>query len=68
MKPTTIQIKVIGAIIDQLNFWRGTNDINSPTHYCDMDKCYQSALDGCLSQDEIEELKKLCRINREIIL
>jgi hypothetical protein len=56
MKPTTIQIKVIGAIIDQLNFWRGTNDIDSPTHYCDMDECYFSALEDCLSEKEIEEL------------
>lgn len=57
MKPTKAQKATIDAVIDQLKFWRGTNDINSPTHYSDMDECYQSALDDCLSQDEIEELK-----------
>ncbi len=57
MKPTKAQKVTIDAVIDQLQFWRDTNDINSPTHYSDMDGCYQSALDGCLSQDEIEELK-----------
>ena len=57
MKPTKTQKTAIGAVIDQLQFWRDTNDINSPTHYSDMDECYQSALDDCLSEKEIEELK-----------
>lgn len=57
MKPTKTQKAVIDAVIDQLNFWRSTNDINSPTHYCDMDESYQSALEDCLSEKEIEELK-----------
>lgn len=57
MGPTKTQKAVIDAVIDQLQFWRSTNNINSPTHYCDMDECYQSALDDYLSQDEIEELK-----------
>ena len=57
MKPTKIQKIVINTVINQLKFWRDTNDINSPTHYCDMDECYQSDLDDCLSEEEIEELK-----------
>ena len=57
MKPTKTQKIVIDAIIDQLQFWRSTNDIDSPTHYCDMDECYQSDLGDCLSEKEIEELK-----------
>ena len=57
MKPTKTQKAVINAIIDQLQFWRNTNDIDSPTHYCDMDECYKSSLDDCLSEDEIEHLK-----------
>lgn len=40
MKPTKTQKIVIDAVINQLKFWRDTNDINSPTHYCDMDECY----------------------------
>jgi hypothetical protein len=57
MKPTKTQKTVIDAIIDQLKFWRDTNDINSPTHYSDMDECYWSDLEDCLSEEEIEELK-----------
>ena len=56
MKPTKTQKAVCDAVIDQLKFWRDTNDINSPTHYCNMDECYFSALEGCLSEKEIEEL------------
>lgn len=56
MKPTKIQINVINAVIDQLNFWKSTNDINSPTHYCDMDECYKASLEDYLSEKEIEEL------------
>lgn len=57
MKPTKTQKAVIDAIIDQLNFWRGTNDINSPAHYCAMDECYKSSLEDYLSEEEIEELE-----------
>ena len=56
MKPTKTQKAVIDAVIDQLNFWRSTNDIDSPTHYCDMDECYKASLEDCLSEKEIEEL------------
>ena len=57
MKPTIIQKIVINAVIDQLNFWKSTNDIDSPTHYCDMSECYKASLEDCLSEKEIEELK-----------
>lgn len=57
MAPTKTQKIVIDAVINQLKFWRGTNDINSPTHYCDMDECYKYFLEDCLSDIEIEELK-----------
>ena len=57
MKPTKTQKAVIDAVINQLQFWRSTNDIDSPTHYYDMDECYKSSLDDCLSEVEIEQLK-----------
>ena len=57
MKPTKTQKAVIDAVIDQLQFWRSTNDIDSPTHYCDMDECYKAALDDRMSEGEIEQLK-----------
>ena len=56
MKPTKTQKAVCDAVIDQLKFWRDANDINSPTHYCNMDECYFSALEDCLSEKEIVEL------------
>jgi len=57
MKPTHTQKVVINAVIDQLSFWRSTKDIDSPTHYCDMDASYKAFLGDCLSEEEIEELK-----------
>ena len=57
MKPTKTQKAVIDAVIDQLQFWRSTNDIDSPTHYCDIDEYYKAFLEDCLSEKEIEELK-----------
>ena len=57
MKPTKTQKIVIDAVINQLKFWRDTNDINSPTHYDGMDECYKYFLEDCLSEEEIEELK-----------
>ncbi len=57
MKPTKTQKAVIDALIEQLQFWRITNDINSPTHYCDMDESYKDSLEDCLSEEEIEGLK-----------
>ena len=52
MKPTETQKTVCEALIKQLQFWRDTNDIDSPTHYTDMD----ALLNDCLSETEIEEL------------
>ena len=57
MKPTNTQKAVINSIIGQLQFWRDTNDIDSPTHYVDMEECYLSSLEDCLSEKEIEELE-----------
>lgn len=36
MKPTELQKKICDLIISQAKFWKVTNDINSPTHYCDI--------------------------------
>lgn len=55
MKPTGTQKLVCEALIEQLQFWMHTNDINSPTHYSDMDECF-ALLSDCLSETEIEEL------------
>ena len=57
MKPTKTQKAVIDAVIEQLKFWRSTNDINSPTHYSDIYECYKPYLDDYLSEEEIEQLR-----------
>ena len=38
MKPNEAQLTVIRAVRDTLSFWEGTNDIDSPTHECDIDE------------------------------
>lgn len=38
MKPNEAQLRVIKAIKDTVSFWEGTNDIDSPTHECDIDE------------------------------
>ena len=55
MKPTETQKTVCEALIEQLQFWKHTNDIDSPTHYTDMDEHF-TLLSDCLSETEIEEL------------
>ena len=55
MKPTKTQKTVIETIRRQLTYWRDSNDINSPTHFSDMED-ELDALCDCLSIDEITEL------------
>jgi len=44
MKPTNKQKEVAKIIKDQASFWGSTNDINSPTHHCDIDECVGNAV------------------------
>lgn len=37
MKPNKLHKELCELVIKQANFWKDTNDINSPTHYCDND-------------------------------
>lgn len=38
MKPTELQINIAKVVEEQANFWQNTNNINSPTHLCDIEK------------------------------
>ena len=38
MKPNEQQKKICGLIKSQASFWMNTNDIDSPTHLCDIDE------------------------------
>ena len=54
MKPTNLQKQLCNIIKEQASFWENTNDIHSPTHYCDIEesvKCMEQ-----LSEDAQEQL------------
>lgn len=38
MKPTELQKQLCNIIKEQASFWSNTNDIHSPTHYCDIEE------------------------------
>jgi len=58
MKPSDKQIKVIEFLEQQLNFWKYTNDIGSPTHIGDISE-YASYMDNILSEDEIKDIDSI---------
>jgi hypothetical protein len=56
MKPTPRQNKLIEEVQNQAHFWMNTNDIDSPTHYCDIEEeCFKLEDDANLT---IEDRKK----------
>lgn len=59
MKPSEKQKKVISIIQSQLSFWENTNDINSPTHECDIDEEINliKIFDDVFNEFEAENLK-----------
>ena len=58
MKPSDKQIKIIEFLEQQLQFWKHTNDIGSPSHCGDISEC-ASNMDNILSEDEIKDLDSL---------
>lgn len=38
MKATPRQKTIIQEVENQITFWRNTNDLDSPTHYCDIEE------------------------------
>jgi hypothetical protein len=61
MKPTERQKAIARVIQEQGIFWEKTNDINSPTHFTDIDEEVMARLEmeDLLNDDEAEELKNL---------
>jgi len=50
MKPNDKQKAVARLVELQGKFWQNTNDINSPTHYCDLEAEIQSLeLEGVIT-------------------
>jgi hypothetical protein len=55
VKPSLKQIKVIEFLEQQLNFWKKSNDIGSPTHVGDISE-FSRNMDDVFSEDEIKDV------------
>lgn len=53
MKATDKQKQICDLIIQQASFWKSSNDIDSPTHYCDNSESVRSLE---LSEEDEEDL------------
>lgn len=51
MKATEKQKEICDLIINQVSFWKSSNDINSPTHYCDNSESVRN-MEGLSEEDE----------------
>ena len=58
MKPNKSQIKVIKVIKDTMSFWEGSNDIDSPTHECDIDEILFAECEDVLNDSQRYRLSK----------
>lgn len=57
MKATKKQQVVIGFCKSQLSFWETSNDIKSPTHFCDNEEVFNSLqFDDVISNDSAKKL------------
>lgn len=60
MKPTPRQKKLIEEVQNQASFWMTTNDIDSPTHYCDLEEeTYKLEMDDTLSKEDRKKFEDL---------
>ena len=58
MKPNNGQIKIIESIRSTLSFWENTNDIDSPTHECDIDETLYADCEEILNDGQRYRLSK----------
>lgn len=69
MKPTEKQKKIMDIIIQNLKFWKSTNDINSPSHNSSIEDDVNDALIyGVIDEDEAEMLTDMISSIRYNIL
>ena len=52
MRPTEKQKAICDAIIREVSWWRDSNDIDSPTHYADLEDCLSADLDDLIGKSE----------------
>ena len=58
MKPNKSQLKVIESVRNTLSFWESTNDIDSPTHECDIDETLFADCEEVLNDGQRYRLSK----------
>lgn len=56
MKPTIKQLLAIGSVVSIVKTWSDTNDINSPTHFVDIEEFVKSDLMNYIDDSIAEEL------------
>lgn len=54
-KPNENQIEILDYVSSQINYWKRTNDINSPTHQGDMEE-EMWKIEELLSDDQKEKI------------
>lgn len=57
MKLNNKQILIIDSIKSTIETWRGTNDINSPTHVVDIHEWISADLLDVVSEKEIDNIE-----------
>lgn len=60
MKPTPRQQKLIEKVLVQASYWENTNDIDSPTHYGDLEEDIKLlVMDDVLTKEEGQKFEDL---------
>ena len=59
MRPNESQIKVINAIEGILSSWEGTNDLDSPTHECDINEYLFAECEESLNDSQRYRLSRI---------
>ena len=71
MRPSERQKAICDAIIREVQWWRDSNDINSPTHYSDLEDCLRADLDNVVNdgdryiiQQKLKQIFEVIKRNR----
>lgn len=68
MKPTPGQIKLAQYIESQASWWQSTNDIRSPSHYCDISNdLLDLVYEEILTDEEAHEIQKTMEVLYELL-
>ena len=66
MKPNKIQVNICNFCKSIINTWINTNDINSPTHFVDIeDFTHSECFDEIIDEELIDKLEDLLNVIRK---